>query len=67
MGGKSKTTVRVLTPEIVRAELDSYEQRYGIKSSEFLKRYYAGELHEHDAMPWEFYCDMAKELGVEFE
>lgn len=67
MRAGSKTRTRVLTPEIVREELDSYERRYGMKSSEFLRLYRAGKMHEHDAMPWEFYCDMAEELGVEFD
>ena len=64
---RAKVTTRVVTPELVRSELDAFEKRYGIKSSEFLRRFYAGELGEHDMVGWEFMCDMAKELGVAFD
>jgi len=62
-----RVTEQVVTPELVRTELAAYQDRYGMKSSEFLRRFQAGELCDHDIMPWEFYCDMAKELGVELD
>ena len=62
-----KVTEEVLTADMVRAELHSYERRFRISSSEFRRRFQAGELHEHEMLDWEFYCDAAKELGVEFD
>lgn len=65
VGTGLKVTYRTVTPELVREELAAYEQKFGMTSSEFLRRFHAGELGDHELMPWEFYCDMAKELGVE--
>lgn len=59
-----RVTHRVVTPELVRGELASLERKYGMSSPEFLRRYLAGELDEPDMVGWEFYCDMAKELGL---
>ena len=60
-----KVTEEILTADMVRAELQAYEQRFRMRSSEFLRRFQGGELHEHEMLDWEFYCDAAKELGVE--
>ena len=62
-----KVTSRTVTPELVREELVAYETKYGITSSEFLRLFYSGAMHQHEVTSWEFYCDMAKELGVKFD
>jgi len=56
-------TVRIMTPEEVQADLDRYEREFGMTSSEFLKRFYAGELDFPGVIGWEFACDLANELG----
>ena len=35
----TKVTYRTLTPELVREGLDAYEKKYGIASSEFMRRF----------------------------
>ncbi len=65
MEERGKIDVRVVTAEEVRAELTKYEKKYAMPSSEFLRRFLAGELDEHDMVGWEFYCDVAKEFGIE--
>jgi len=63
--GVRVVTEEVLTADIVRAEPRDYERRFRMSSSEFQRRFQAGELHEHEMLDWEFYCDAARELGVE--
>ncbi|MGH2520450.1 MAG: hypothetical protein ACRDF8_11635, partial [Chloroflexota bacterium] len=65
MATGTKVTYVTLTPELVREELAAYEKKYEMSSSEFMRRFEAGELGDHEMMPWEGYCAMAKELGVE--
>jgi len=62
-----KVTEEILTPELVQAELKAYEEAHGMTSSEFLRRFHTGELHEHEMLDWEFYCDAARKLGVELK
>jgi len=60
-----KVTRNTVTPELVGQELAKYETKYGLPSTEFLRRYMTGEMHEPDMVAWEFFCDLARETGVE--
>jgi len=57
-------TVTVMTPEIVRAEIERFERQYGIGSNEFLRRFQAGEFDEPEAIDWEWACELADEMGI---
>jgi hypothetical protein len=64
MKPKVRVTHRTVTAEIARAELEALEGKHGITSTEFRRQFASGEFHDHDFVAWEFYCDMADELGV---
>ena len=57
-------TYRVMTREEVEKDLMLFEGRYGITSNEFLRRFYAGEFDEADAISWEFACDLANDMNI---
>ena len=57
-------TYKVMTADVVRAEIEEYEEKHGISSSEFLKRFWAGEFDEPDAISWEWMCELADEMGI---
>jgi hypothetical protein len=66
---KTGTTVRftLMTPDVVRADLERYEREFGMSSSEFLERFNAGDFHEPQAVAWEYACDLAHEMGIQFK
>jgi len=53
-----------MTREEVQKDLDLYEGRYGITSSEFLKRFWDGKFDEPDAISWEWACELADEMRI---
>jgi len=57
-------TYEVMTPEIVRADIERFEKQFGISSSEFLRRFWAGEFDEPEAIDWEWACELADEMGI---
>jgi|GEM_PF-5737918 len=58
--GLSQRRIARATPEYLREELARFEQRYGMSSEEFLKRWSTGELDDRrDFFQWYHRCYLA--------
>ena len=54
-----------LTPESLKQQLATYEEQYGITSTDFLERYQAGKMGDaRDVMHWAWLCSVAVKLGL---
>jgi type III restriction enzyme len=60
------TTFTLMTPEVVKADLERFEGQFGITSREFLARFAAGAFDEREAISWEFACELADEMGIPY-
>jgi len=61
---KITVTYRTVTPADVRRELAECENKYGVTSTEFLRKFETGEMHDHEFGHWEFLCVLAKKYGI---
>jgi hypothetical protein len=54
-----------LTPESLKQQLVTYEERYGLTSTDFLEKYHAGKMGDaRDVMRWAWLCTVAVKLGM---
>ena len=61
---RSTVTFTPMTPKVVRADLERFEQQFGISSTEFLRRFEVGEFHDPVAVTWEYACDLAHKMDI---
>jgi hypothetical protein len=64
---KKRYTMQIheLTTDDIRRKLADYEEKYGMGTQEFYKKYNRGELEEDlDYMRWASYYDMAAAVGI---
>jgi hypothetical protein len=65
MGIKYEPTITKLTDEELRQRVEALEDRHGMSSAEFLKRYNGGELEpERDYIHWAGLLAIAARVGV---
>ena len=54
-----------LTPESLKQQLATYEEKYGITSTDFLEKHHAGKMGDaRDVMRWAWLCSVAVKLGL---
>jgi hypothetical protein len=57
--------IRKLNPSVIRQELSRFEDRHGMSSEDFYRRYLAGELPESlEFVDWAGLCHLAQRNGV---
>jgi hypothetical protein len=54
----------IAQPHELIGQLRDLEGRYGMPSTEFLRRFDAGELDSHDFVLWRSLCHLAERAGI---
>lgn len=61
----AKRRARRADPAALQRQLTGFEQRYGMSSAEFLRRWHAGELDDRrEFFTWFGVCHLAQKMGL---